>query len=81
MNDDKWIRRDPEGTIDLEAQFQREFYKPSKAQRAYLAGIEAIEPISHKQLAAMVLTTAHVLFTKPIERTFKHKNQLFLFKL
>ena len=80
MSADKWIRREPEGTIDLEAQFKKEFYKPSKAQRAYLVGIEAIEPISHKQLAATVLATAHALFTKPIERTVKHKDQLYLFK-
>lgn len=75
---DKWIKR-PDGSIDLEAQFKREFYKPSKRQRAYIAGIEAIELVSHKQAASIVLMTAHTMFTKPIERTVKHKDQLYLF--
>ena len=79
MSADKWIKRE-DGSINLEAQFESEFYKPSKQQRAYLAGIEAIEPVSHKQAAAIVLTTAHVLFTKRIEKTVEHKNQMFLFK-
>lgn len=78
MSADKWIKR-PDGSIDLEAQFKHEFYNPSQRQRAYLACIEAIEPISHKQAAAIVLATAHVMFTKPISRTVNHNDQLYLF--
>lgn len=80
MNNDKWIRREPEGTIDLEAQFKKEFYSPSPKQRAYLAGIEAIEPVSHKQAAAIVLATAHAMFHTRIDKTVQNKKQLLLFK-
>ena len=74
----KWIKR-ADGSIDLVEQFAREFYEPSPKQRLYLKSIEAIEPISHKQLAATVLVSAHMNFAEKLDYNLQYVNQIPLF--
>ena len=77
--DGKWVRRNRDRSIDLEAQFEHEFYPPTTEQRAFLNMVETIEPVFHKQAAATIITTAHFLFSTRLYASLVDSNQQELF--
>ena len=78
MKDHEWIRRADE-SIDIEAQFEREYYPPTSKQKSYLKTIETMQPIFNKGLAAMIIVNAHMLYSEALETRIFDNRQASLF--
>lgn len=79
MKDGIWVRRADE-SIDLQAQFEREYYPPSNKQKVYLSTIETMQPIHNKGLASMIIVNAHIFLSEDYDTREFNRRQIALFK-
>ena len=80
MKHSEWIRR-ADDSIDLEAQFEREYYPPSNKQKVYLHTIETMQPILNKGLAAMIIVNAHMIYSEDLDIRIFDSRQVSLFNI